>query len=936
MKRNHLFLLFVLMLTSFALKAQYDDLEAAIPLSPEVKKGTLSNGLTYYIRKNEQPKNLLQLRLVVNAGSILEDESQLGLAHFMEHMNFNGTRHFQKNELIDYLESVGVKFGSHLNAYTSFDETVYTLPIPTTDKEVVEKGFQILEDWAHGALLLDKDIEDERGVVLEEYRSRLGAEKRMQEQILPVMLNFSRYTKRFPIGTQESIQNFAPEELRRFYRDWYRPDLMAVVAVGDIDVEEIEAKIHTYFSRISPRKNAPERFTVTIPPHKETLLKVVTDPEASYSSVNLIYKEAERAQRLETVGDYRELILRGLFRQIISMRIAEETRKPSTPFLYARANYGEMILRDHNAFQALVITSDDQQLSGMQALLRLLEEVKQHGFTQGELERAKLELMASMKQMFQEKDKATSETFVRELVGNFLSGEAIPGLEWEYGYYQHFLGEVELEEVNALLPKWMSSENRVIVFSGPEQALQVTEKEIRQALNAVEGVKVEKPQEEEVLFPILDKQPASGQIDSASYLPHFQVYKWVLENGMQVLYKKTDFQNNEILFNGVSYGGTAAFSDADFQMARFGLGMLTKGGVGSLNPLQLAKALTGKNVSVSPYISQFVEGIGGSSSAEDLETAFQLIHQYFSALRKDTLAFQSFVEREKAVASNAMVDPQIYFSHEFSKILTQDHPRTPRVPGTQDLDKIEYNRLMELFGERFQNAGDFTFAFVGNIEEALLADYVKTYLASLPGNGGREKARDLGMRTPQKALEKIVEKGTEPQSQVVINLGGEMPYSLEESYLINSLATILQQRLTERMREELGSVYSVWVSGNLTQMPADLYNFKVQFFCAPENVHRLKNVVFEEMDKLCKQAPTKEEIAKIREADLQEHHQLLEKNAYWLQLLINSELTDISLYDLVNTPERIRSLDGKKLKETASKYLQKPRVVGILLPEKTP
>ncbi|MEM6687688.1 MAG: pitrilysin family protein, partial [Bacteroidota bacterium] len=504
-----------------------------VPTDPNVKIGMLSNGLKYYIQNNGKPENKVELRLVVNAGSILEDEDQLGLAHFMEHMNFNGTKNFKKNELVDYLQSIGVKFGAHLNAYTSFDETVYILPIPSDDPEKLEKGFQIIEDWAHNALLTDEEIDKERGVVLEEYRLGKGANERMLQKYLPKIMYGSMYAKRLPIGTKEVIENFEYESIRRFYKDWYRPDLMAVVAVGDVDVKVLEEKIKSHFGKIPAAVNPKPRPTFDVKNHEETLVAIETDKEATFAQVQVMFKDLGTATPIKTVDDYRKQIVQNLFSQMINNRLSELAESENPPFIFGSSYYGGTWARTKEAYQSNAMAPQDGQLAALTALLEENQRVRKYGFGQGEFERAKKSIIAGLEKSYKDRNKMESSRIAGRYVSNFLEESPIPGMEWTYSFFKEQLPNIKLDEVNKLINEYLRDTNIVIVLTGPdkEDTPKITEAQVLEILKSVKTKDIKPYEDKEVATSLVSDLPDPGRVINKSTNPAIGVTTLSLSNG---------------------------------------------------------------------------------------------------------------------------------------------------------------------------------------------------------------------------------------------------------------------------------------------------------------------------------------------------------------------------------------------------------------------
>jgi zinc protease len=906
-----------------------------IPTDPNIRTGKLENGLTYYIRNNGKPEDKVVLRLAVNAGSILENDDQQGLAHFMEHMNFNGTKNFKKNELVDYLQSIGVKFGAHLNAYTSFDETVYILPIPSDNEEKLEKGFQILEDWAFNTLLTDEEIDKERGVVLEEYRLGLGADKRMLSNYLPKIMYNSKYAERLPIGKKDILENFDYETLRQFRKDWYRPDLMAVVAVGDINLDELEAKIKEHFSNVPAAENPRERNVFEVPTHQETLIAIETDKEATFNQVQLLYKDYGLPKAKVTVSDYKQYVVRRLFSQMINNRLDELRNSENPPFVFGYSYYGGTWARSKNAYQSFAMTSPTGQLTALKTLLEENERVKRYGFQKGEFERAKKDVLARMDKAYQNKDKTESKNYVTEYVNNFLEQDPIPGIEWEYNFYKLNLPTITLNDVNSLIDDYLHIDNRVIVFTGAdkEDIPKVTEQQVLDILSSVEKADIKPYDDGDLASALMTNLPESGAILKEVYDKTLDITTLTLINGATVVYKKTDFKDDEVLMEAYSLGGSSLYdTDVYLKVANANDG-LAEAGINGFNKTDLNKLLSGKIVSVRPFIYNTREGLTGSSTPKDLETLFQLTYLYFTKLNKDDKAFNSFVTKQKAFLGNILSNPNFYFQIEFDKFLNQGNERYVGFPTAEDWDKADYTLAYEKYKERFANAGDFQFYFVGNFEVEKLKTYVKQYIASLPGTNVRENFKDYGFRPLSGSHEKIIKKGTEPKSNVVIKFSGETVYDEKEAHLLKSLGEILSIKLIEKLREEESGVYGVGARGSISKYPYGSYNFTISFPCGPENVTKLKDAALAELQSIIDNGPLEKDVSKIKEAQLLEYKENLKKNKFWINSIKNADYNKKDRYKIVGLSGEIESINVKSIQEVANKYLSDGYVLGILYPE---
>ncbi|WP_298899928.1 pitrilysin family protein [uncultured Psychroserpens sp.] len=936
-----MFMVFFMSMVSFAQETTMEQKEISpsdpIPMNPDVKTGVLSNGLTYYIQNNGKPEDKVELRLAIKAGSILETEDQKGLAHFMEHMNFNGTTNFKKNELVDYLQSIGVEFGADLNAYTGFDQTVYILPIPSDDPEKLDKGFQILQDWAGGALLTAEDIDEERGVVIEEYRTRLGASTRMQSKYLDKIAYKSQYADRLPIGTKENLENFKYESLRNFQKDWYRPNLMAVIAVGDLDVETLEKKIKDNFSGLENPKNPKPRQEFGSENHEGTFVAIEWDEEATGSQVQIYYKDKGEVKKTRTVKDYRDNMVEGLFTQMINNRLREYSNKPNPPFIFGFSFHGG-IIGNKEAYQSIAQTNETGQLEALKTLLEENERVKRFGFNASELERAKKDYFARTERSYKDRDKQESGRLVGRYIQNFLQESPMPGAEWTYNYVKSQLPTIKLEEVNGLIKDFLHDDNRLVVLTGPKKdgLTKVTEKEVIDLLDSVKNAELKGYEDEEVRSELMANKPAKGSISNVTVNNKGKLNEtttMTLSNGAKVTYKKTDFKNDEILFEAFSYGGTSLYSNDDLKQTASANGGLTEAGIDGLSKNDMTKVMSGKIANVRPYIGGLDEGMRGSTTPKDLETMFQMVHLYFTKLDKDPEAFASFISKQKAFLGNILSNPNVSFSIALGEFLNEGNPRYTGFPTPERLDKANYDLAYEKYKERFANAGDFNFYFVGNIDESKIAELAETYIASLPGTSERETYNVSSFRPKSGAQEFTYRKGTEPKSQVNLVFRGETKYDVNEARAMNALGEILSIKLIEKLREEEGGVYGAGARGAIRKIPYGNFNFSISFPCAPENAEKLAAASIAELQKIIDNGPEASDLDKVKKALLLTRKEQLEQNRFWLSAIKNADYNKSDLDNVVNYDANVNALTTEDIHNVAKKYLQDGYLKAILLPE---
>lgn len=928
-------LILLLFLSVSTIFVQAQTLDQKIPIDPSVKIGKLANGLTYYIKNNTKPENKVELRLVINAGSILEDEDQLGLAHFMEHMNFNGTKNFKKNDLVDYLQSVGVKFGADLNAYTSFDETVYILPIPSDDEETLNKGFQILSDWASATSLKGKDIDEERGVVLEELRLRQGADDRMLQEYLPLLAYNSKYAKRLPIGTKENIETFKHKSIRQFFKDWYRPDLMAVVAVGDVSSDKLEAKIKEYFGGINPVKNPRKREQFYVENHDETLISIVTDKEASFTRVQVLFKDKENSKISTSIQDFKNSIVKSLFSQMINNRFSELTNKENPPFIYGFSYHGGTIAKTKDAFQSVAGTSATGQLKGLEALLDENERVKRFGFKAGELKRAKKSMLSRLEKVFKDKDKTESNRIVGQYVQNYLSGSPIPGIEWTFEMHKKLLPNISLDDVNNVIAKYLHDHNRVVILSGPEkeEVPKVTEQQVLEILNNSKTKKLKPYEDEAVAESMITDLPASGSVTNVSEDTVLGTKTLVLSNGVKVTYKKTDFKNDEVVFEAFSFGGTSLYSDEEIKATIFANDALSQAGVNNFSIVDMRKMMSGKIVRVNPYIRNTTEGLSGNASPKNLEELFQLTRLYFTSLNKDDKAYNSFINKQKSFLGNLLANPNFFFQKEMADMMNEGNTRYTGFPTPEKYNASDYNLAYKKYQERFADASDFHFYFVGNIDENKLIEYSTKYLANLPSTNSKETFKVPSFRPKSRLIKKVIEKGKDQKSSVTIIYQGETKYSRDENLAFRTLGEVLTIKLTERMREEEGGVYTSSANGRISKIPYGNYRFSIGFPCGPENVEKLTKIALEEVQNLIKNGPTDRDLAKVKESRIKNYQESVKTNRYWLAIMKNIDYLQHDPERSLALEKRINEMTKEDVQKVAEKYLKDNYILGILNPE---
>jgi zinc protease len=928
-------LLLALIFLSYVTSAQVNVADP-LPVSPEIKVGKLSNGLTYYIRKNAKPEKKVELRLVVKVGSIMEDDDQQGLAHFTEHMAFNGSKNFKKNDLVSFLQSIGVQFGADLNAYTGFDETVYILPIPTDKPENLEKGFLVLEDWASTVTFDNAEIDKERGVVLEESRLGKGANDRMNKVIYPELFEGSKYANRLPIGKEDILKSFKYDVVKRFYKDWYRPNLMAVIVVGDIDPAEAEKKIKAHFEKLkNPAKERP-RVYAEVPTRSTSKGLTVTDKEAT-NHILQIYYPYKKDKVETTIGDYRSSIVQNLFATMLSQRNQELTQKANPPFVFGGSNLGGFV-HGYEAFSSFAVISKAGAEPAINALIQENERAKKFGFTAPELDRAKKSLMRGIERAYNEREKTESENYADEYIRNFLEQEPIPGIENEYNYHKQFLETISLTEINQYAANVIpSNENKLVILNGPEKAefTLPTGPALLAAVTAAEKLTVTAYEEKAVASSLMDKAPAGGKIVAEKENKELGYTEIQLSNGVKVLLKPTDFKSDQVMMNATRFGGNSLYEQKDYFNASNATTIAGQMGVKDLSPVDIRKVLAGKTVNSTPVMGVLTEGFRGQCGSNDIEAMLQLTYLYCTQPRKDETLFTSFVTKQQAMIQNMMSNPQTVYQDSVQKILFNSHPRGPRFPKAEDLAKINLDRSLEIYKERFGNANGFTFIFVGSFDLGKMKELAATYLGSLPSAGPTPTFKDLGVRPVKGVVKKEIKKGTEPKSFVQLIFTGDAPYSDEANLAMQELIEVLNIKLIETLREDLSGIYGGGARGSLSKNPYNSYSVSISFPCGPENVDKLIAATMEEIKKIKDKGPLEADLAKVKETMIKQYQENVKDNSYWLTKLQQSVELGSNPGDILTGEKRINGVTVKDVKDAAIKYFNMNNYVqAVLNPEK--
>lgn len=914
-----------------SLSAQETDLGRPIPVDPNIKVGKLDNGFTYYIKQNKKPEQRIEMRLAVNAGSICETDAQQGLAHFCEHMCFNGTKNFPSNKIVDLLEEMGMKFGADLNAYTSFDETVYKLKVPTDKAELIDQGFQIMADWAHQVTMDSVEINKERGVITEEWRLGLGADDRMRQKYFPVIFKNSKYADRLPIGKMEVVKDCPYDTLRSFYRTWYRPDLMAIVVVGDIDPKLAEDKVKEYFGKIPKAVNPRSRLDAAVPDNKEPLISVVTDKEASGFNISVLYKHP--VENDITYADYRSHLMKTLYSTMLNNRLEEIGQKPDAPYLFAGVDYGPFIGRTIDAYSLSVGCKENQMEKSLEVLLTENERVRKFGFAPTELDRAKKTLLAMYESMAKESDKTQSTSYADELVRNFLTKECIPGIQKEFSITKEYLPGITLDEINKLGQKWITDENMIGLVMAPEkEGVRVpTASQILDIINSIKNKSITAYKDNVSDAPLLSEQPKGSKVVKRTENKDFGYTELTFENGVRMILKPTDFKNDEILLSAYSPGGTSLYPDKDIMSATLATTIISQSGLGDFDLIGLQKKLSGNTAKLNPYIYDLREGVSGNCSPKDLETMLQLNYLYFTKIRKDKNAFDTYISQIKNSIKPMRTVPRVIFSDTLSKIVSKNNPRVIAIPTDEQLDQINLDRTISIFKDRFADASDFTYLMIGNFKIDEVVPMLEKYIGGLPSIKRLETWKDVTPKFPEGLVNVNVPKNSEPQSTVAMVWKGDFNWNDKDRMSFGMLMNVLSITCRESMREEESGVYGVSINGTTSKFPKSMFNISVNWGCSPDNINKLTQTLLDEMNKIKKDGPTKIDLDKVKETLKRDRESRMKENSFWLSALQNHFYQDDKLLSLADYDTFVNSISAEDIKAVANKYLDLKHYVQVEL-----
>jgi len=914
------FLLVLIIVSQGAFAQKSTDLTATIPANPDVKTGILPNGLKYYIKYNKKPENKVELRLAVNAGAILEDENQQGLAHFMEHMNFNGLKHFPANEIVHYLQSIGVGFGNDLNAYTGFDETVYILPVPSDKQGKLDSAFMILADWSGAALLSPDEIDKERGVILEESRLGKGADDRMMKKWLPAMFNGSKYGERLPIGKDSIIEHFNHSALTQFYHDWYRPDLQAVIVVGDMPVAQAEKVIIEKFSDFkNPAKTRerPELFDVKAYTQNKAL--VLSDNEADRTSIS-INGNSHLRKSVTTNGDYLDRMIQNLCFNMLSARFDELRTSADPPFVYAYAYMGGWA-RGYESFSLGAMCGSNQMEKAVEALVTESMRVKKFGFTEDELIRAKAAMLADYEKQYNERDKTESERLTYELLSNFLEKDAIPGIVWEYNFVRNNIDPITLKDFDAIRQKIDIDDKFFAFVTAKTQPGLPSDDQLKTWIETALQKQVDPYHENKIASALLEKEPVAGKIIRTERNEKLGTTTYTLSNKAVVCIKPTDFKNDEVLLKGSRFGGFSLYKGADYQSAQWCNNAVEEMGYGKFSNSDLNKFLTGKIASVMPSVVEYTEYIDGNSSTKDIETMFQLLYLKCTSPRKDEAAFKSYISRSKQMLESIKQNPQYLFMDSAYNTYYQGNKRAHLIESTSDYDKINIDNAIMYYKQRLGNQSGMYYTIVGSFTEGQIVPLIEKYIGGMPSGEINTKYNDIGLFPKTGEQSFTLHKGSEPQAMLMHYITGKMPFNADDNFMLEQLNEVINNKIIDTIREKMSAIYGGGIGGSMHKYPREEFLIQSYFPCSPDNIEKV-HIAFLNLIESSKITGGISELdwQKVREPAVAQNKVNLKKNEYWLNVLQNAFLNGTDPERILTKEQRLDAIKVDQLVETARKF----------------
>ena len=906
-----------------------------LPIDPNVKFGKLDNGLTYYIRHNKYPEKRADFYIAQKVGSMQEEDNQAGLAHFLEHMAFNGTKHYPgRKTMLNYLESIGAKFGANVNAYTGFDETVYTLNnIPVVRQSIIDSTLLILHDWSGYITLENAEIDKERPIIKEEWRTRNSAGMRILEKQLPIIFEGSKYADRLPIGKMEVVENFDYQVIKDYYKKWYRPDLQAIIVVGDIDAEKVEAQVKEMFSTIPMPENAAERVYHSVPNNDDPIISILSDKEESRSTIyHFVKHDPLPAEIRQTEMGYSLETVIGLAATMLSERLSEISKTAESPFTASYAFDGDyFVSKSKKAWTSIVLSKEGQEKESLASIIREVERARLFGFTDAELERAKANLLSRLEQTYNNRDKQQNNSYVQEYVRSFSDDEPIPGIEYEYDMAKRLLPSISSDVLNGVVAKLLTKENNVITITAPEkEGLKLPSKD--EALAIVEAVRAEKIEgymEEVITEPLVSNLPKAGTIVKEDFNETLGITTWTLSNGMKVAFKSTDFKNDEIMMSAISYGGFSWAGDNDIYEAGFISHVPYLGGLGNFNANDIKKVLAGKNANVNVSVGEWTHGLSGRSSIKDLETMLQLTYLSFTSARKDEAMFTNLKNMVVSQLRNLENNPSNAFSRNVAFARYGSNIRKRPMNAT-DAENLNYDKIIELYKQAFANPGSFTITFVGNVDKDVFKPLVETYLASLPSGDKDAKYNKVNIDTRKGSYKATFdEKMIDPKTSVFATYTGTLEFSKTNLDRFSALKQVLDIAYTETIREAEGGTYGVGVGAYLTRVPEGDATLFISFDTNPEKVEKLLPLVHGELQNMVKDGVKEEYFMKVKEYMLKKYEEDIKTNSYWLGITSDKTFYNEDLYS--PALESIKSMTKEDVQAIAKNLLDQKNLTQVVM-----
>lgn len=912
------------------------DLIRQVPLDPEIKTGKLENGLTYFIRHNKEPEKRASFYFIQDVGALLENDNQNGLAHFLEHMAFNGTLHFPGKGIISSLEKHGVAFGTNINAYTGQDETIYNLSdVPVDSPGLMDSCLLAMYDWSHFISLDEKEIDAERPVITEEWRTRRDADFRMSKQYLPVLLKDSKYAIRDVIGDLEVIKNFSYDTIRKFYHDWYRPDLQAVAVVGDFDPNEMEKKIKAQFSQLKPVENPLTRPVFEVPPHKEIFYALATDKEASQSSVDIYILSKGTDPSNKDLGYLREQILVRLMNAMMRTRINDLLQKGNPPFVSGAIRYSELV-RGYDVLNISATAKPNQEDLALQAIYTEAERAKRSGFTKAELDRAKADLLTNYDNYFKQKDKISNDTYIESVQEYFLTKEPAPSIDFEYDFVKNIIPSVTEGEISSLFKSLMVEDNRVIVVMGPDDknVKHLSESEVKDIIRKVQSSDIAAYQDIKLGVSLVNETLPGTRVIKTVLLKQFGAVEWTLANKAKVVYKKVDFEKDNVILSAYSLGGTSLYNLDTLPSANMLPAIIGTYGIGDFDNVTLQKMLSGKKASAGINLGELTEGISGSSTPKDFETMMQLLYLRFEKPRFDKEAHNAIMTRYDAFLANMAKDPSKIMQDSVSLYLTNYSPRT-MVMNPEFLKLVDFEKVKKVYTERFRNAADYTFFIVGNISEDTVRPMVEKYIGSIQGYPGKENWIDRKVMPPKgKFLKDVSIPLTVPKATVFISHNTALKYTSFNNVTLKVIQGILDIVFTEKVREEAGGTYGVSLNIGSQKFPVQEATDLIMFDCDPAKANDLKAIIYKELDKIITVGPTKENLDKAVTNLLKNREESKLHNSYWSNALYSYYYTGIDVNDPKNYEDILKKLTIDDIKKVAGMFFSKADLADIVFRSK--